>query len=198
MIVISSNLARLTFCGAMFFALVQCVDGKPVDSGSARVDHWAKTRPQGVGYLRVGTQMGAWFDLEYGNLTVQTNDAILAGKPDPSADLGAPLTNCDTDSLYCFSSGFRIVVPKTDPFPPEWQAFPPDWKGAAITCRTLPRAQDLPPDATSAVCRFGKDRATFFDFTPRRGVMRYRSECPGCGGEMLELVGAVGLFARGE
>lgn len=188
---IISSVAKLVFCGAMLFALIQCGEGKSAQNGSTRADRRVGALLQRIAYVSDRNGNAVLFDVEAGKVTVQSKKAVLAGRPDLATDLGASLTNCDTESLYCFNSGLVIAVPKSNPFPPEWQV-------SGISCRTLPRARNSPPEVTSAECRFGSNRATLFDFSSKRGVIRYMNECPGCRVEVLELVGDIGLFARPE
>jgi hypothetical protein len=105
---------------------------------------------------------------------------------DRSTEFGGALNFCHNESLYCLSSHLEIVVPRKYPFPATWGT-------AGYQCRQL-QAAAAASGVVKAECRLRKDWATAFEYSPERGVLRYRHICPGCGDGYYELLSKRGLF----
>jgi hypothetical protein len=105
---------------------------------------------------------------------------------DRPTEFGGALDFCNTEILFCMRSYLEIVVPRNFPFPRLWSA-------AGYECRQL----NIPTEASDVVkaeCRLRENWTTTFEYSPTRGVLRYRRICPGCDGGSYELLSERGLF----
>lgn len=121
------------------------------------------------------------YDLVNGRADVRSKSRL-----DRPTEFGGALDFCDTETLYCLSSYLEIVVPRKFPFPPLWGT-------AGYECRQLPPGANA-SGVVRAECRFRTDSATTFEYSPQRGVLRYRRTCPGCDDAYYELLSEQGLF----
>jgi hypothetical protein len=105
---------------------------------------------------------------------------------DRATEFGGTLDFCNTQSLYCLRSYLEIVVPRKFPFPPHWGT-------AGYECRLMNPGASA-SGVVKAECRFRTDSATTFEYSPERGVLRYRRTCSKCDDGYYELLGEQGLF----
>jgi hypothetical protein len=105
---------------------------------------------------------------------------------DRATEFGGTLNFCNNESLYCLRSHLEIAVPRKYPFPPTWGT-------AGYQCRQLQGSTNA-AGVVKAECQLRKDWATAFEYSPERGVLRYRHICPGCDDGYYELLSKRGLF----
>lgn len=105
---------------------------------------------------------------------------------DKSTEFGGHLIFCNNETMYCLKSYLEIAVPRKYPFPSTWNA-------AGYQCR-LSQTESDASGVVKAECQLRKDSATAFEYSPARGVLRYRRICPECGDGYYELISKRGLF----
>lgn len=105
---------------------------------------------------------------------------------DRSTEFGGHLIFCNNEIMYCLKSYLEIVVPRKYPFPSTWSA-------AGYQCKRLQSEADA-SGVVKAECQLRKGSATAFEYSPERGVLRYRRICPDCGNGYFELISRRGLF----
>lgn len=105
---------------------------------------------------------------------------------DRSTEFGGHLIFCNTKAMYCLKSYLEIAVPREYPFPPTWNA-------AGYQCKLL-QAEVEASAVVKAECQLRGNSATAFEYSPQRGVLRYRRICPECGNGYFELISKRGLF----
>jgi len=101
-------------------------------------------------------------------------------------EFGGSLVSCSDERMHCLMSHLEIVVPRHFPFPSTWSA-------AGYQCRQLQIPVD-DADIVKAECRIRADQATTFEYSPKRGILRYRRMCPKCRSGAYELLSERGLF----